>query len=137
MRKEQIAIVRNTWPEIELVADDAATIFYARLFAIAPETASLFAATDMRQQREKLMITLRAIVTQLDDLDTLGPQLDDLGRRHVAYGVRAEHYTMVGEALVWMLERILNPPPDKQTCVAWTEAFRLIAERMENASAPS
>src|SRR5687767_951035 len=109
VRKDQIALVQKTWKDIEPVGDHAATIFYARLFAIAPETAELFAATDMRSQRDKLMITLKHIVLQLSAPQELNLQLEELGRRHGAYGVRAEHYVLVGEALVWMLEQVLHP----------------------------
>jgi hemoglobin-like flavoprotein len=131
VRKDQISLVQNSWLEIEPVADHAATIFYARLFAIAPETAELFAAADMRSQRDKLMISLRQIVVQLHVPEPLHVQLEELGRRHSAYGVRPEHYDLVGEALVWMLEQVLHPKFDAELSAAWVAAYTLVAARMQ------
>jgi hemoglobin-like flavoprotein len=131
MDHRQIEIVQKTWKEVEMVADQASTVFYARLFAIDPESASLFAATDMRQQREKLMITLRKVVDGLNDFRRLQPEIEDLGRRHYAYGVKADHYTTVGEALLWTLEMVLGPRFDDEARAAWTAAYQTIATHMQ------
>ncbi len=32
------------------------------------------------------------------------PHLEEVGRRHVGYGVRDAHYATVGNALLWTLE---------------------------------
>ena len=131
MRKDQISLVQKSWQDIEAVSDQAATIFYARLFAIAPGTAELFAATDMRSQRDKLMLTLKRIVAQLSEPEVGDLQLEELGRRHAAYGVRPEHYQLVGEALMWMLEQVLHPKFNAKLSAAWAATYTLVAKRMQ------
>ena len=131
MTKHQVTLVQKSWQAIELLGDDAAGVFYARLFAIAPDTAALFAATDMRSQRAKLLITLRAVVSQIHDLKQMDTQLEELGRRHTAYGVRPEHYDVVGEALIWTLEQVLSPRFSEKLRAAWIEAYGMIASRMQ------
>jgi hemoglobin-like flavoprotein len=131
MDSTQIALVQATWPDVAAVADSAAQIFYARLFAINPEASALFAAADMRKQRDKLMITLNEIVRDLSDPERLNVQLEQLGQRHVAYGVRPEHYDMVGDALIWMLEKVLDAKFTPDVASAWQAAYGLIAQKMQ------
>lgn len=123
--------MQKTWRELEIAPDQTAKVFYARLFAIAPDSAALFAAADMRAQREKLMLTLRHIVSNLSDQQMFSHELQELGRRHQAYGVRPEHYTVVGEALLYTLEAALGPAFSPPVRAAWSAAYQLIAEYMQ------
>lgn len=133
MTKDQIALIQDTWRDIVLVADSASAMFYSRLFAIDPEAGALFAAADMRKQREKLILTLDEIVTSLDDAEGVYKSLDELGRRHRAYGVAAHHYGTVGEALLWMLEKALGNEFTPPVRAAWVAAYAMISERMQAA----
>jgi hemoglobin-like flavoprotein len=87
MTDEQIRLVRVTWLEVAQIADAAARLFYERLFETDPEVRQLFAHSDMDQQRVKLLRTLTVAVGALDKLETIRPALENLGRRHVGYGV--------------------------------------------------
>ena len=58
-------------------------------------------------------------VTGLNDLGKLIPAVQDLGRRHVGYGVKAEHYDTVGAALLDTLAKGLGDdftPETKEAC---------------------
>jgi hemoglobin-like flavoprotein len=131
MTEDQIELVRATWPRIEAVADDAATAFYERLFDLDPQVSALFAATDMRSQRQKLMLTLGEIVRDLSEPESLFRRLADLGRRHRAYGVRASHYRLVGEALQAMLADVLKDDYTPEAAEAWRAAYTHIAAAMQ------
>jgi Hemoglobin-like flavoprotein len=95
MTPEQIRLVRATWSEVVPIADTAARLFYGRLFEIEPDLRRLFQQTDMTSQRTKLLQTLSMAVAALDKMDTLGPALAALGRRHEGYGVQDRHYDLV------------------------------------------
>ena len=131
MTPKQIQLVQQTWAQIEPVSEAAAAIFYARLFAIDPEASHLFAAADMSRQRVKLVLTLGEIVRGLTGDTQLQVKLEELGRRHVAYGVRAEHYLTVRDALMWMLGRMLAPEFPRETRDAWAAAYDLISSTMQ------
>jgi len=103
----QIELVQSTFAIIAPIADDAAQLFYRRLFEIDPKLQQTFSG-DMAAQRRKLMQMLTAAVKGLPRLDRLVPVLEDLGRRHADYGVRDEHYETVGAALLWTLEKGLG-----------------------------
>ena len=61
--------------------------------------------------------------------------IEDLGRRHVGYGVKDEHYDTVGQALLWTLATGLGDAFTPETEQAWTEAYTLLATVMKQAAA--
>src|SRR3712207_225737 len=99
----QKLLVQQTFADVAPIADVAARLFYARLFELDPSLEALFGG-DMEEQGRKLMQMLTVAVRGLDHLDELVPAVRALGRRHVGYGVRDEHYATVGAALLWTLE---------------------------------
>ena len=134
MTQDQIVIVQDSFKKVVPIAATAADLFYDRLFAIAPEVRPLF-PDDLKEQKKKLIAMLATAVTNLHQVDTIAPAVADLGKRHVAYGVKPEHYQPVGAALLWTLEQGLGPdftPPVKE---AWTSAYLLLAGVMQNATA--
>jgi hemoglobin-like flavoprotein len=98
--------------------------FYARLFEVDPSTKPLFAKSDMVKQGKATGDMISAAVDGLGDLAALVPVLQvccvlslnflqlvvtvrpslrfvqGLGARHLNYGVKAEHYPSVGQALL-------------------------------------
>ena len=130
----QIAIVQRTFASIAPIADDAAVLFYARLFELDPTLRSMFKG-DMTEQRRKLMQMLSAAVKGLQRLDRLVPVVEDLGRRHAGYGVTDEHYATVGAALLWTLEMGLGRAFTPEVEEAWAAVYGLLASTMKGAAA--
>jgi hemoglobin-like flavoprotein len=133
LTKEQITLVKGSFAAIVPIADDAAALFYRRLFEIDPRLERMFSG-DMVEQRRKLMQMLTAAVKGLDRLEQLVPVVEDLGRRHAGYGVRDEHYDTVGAALLWTLEKGLGPAFTPETKEAWTAVYGLLASTMQGAA---
>jgi len=129
MTARQVALVRESFAKIIPMREQAAALFYNRLFAIDPSTRPLFRG-DMTSQGAKLMAAIAAVVKSLDRIDTVLDDLRTLARRHHEYGVREEHYTSVGAALLWTLEQGLGVDftPDVQR--AWARAYDLLSEAM-------
>jgi hemoglobin-like flavoprotein len=130
----QIALVQKSFAAIAPIADDAAVLFYQRLFEIDPSLKSMFRG-DMAEQRRKLMQMLTAAVKGLQRLDRLVPVLEDLGRRHIGYGVTDQHYDTVGAALLWTLEKGLGRAFTPEVQEAWAAVYGLLANTMRNAAA--
>lgn len=134
MTPEQKTLVKSTWTKVVPIADTAASLFYGKLFEIDPSTQPLFKSTDMPEQRKKLMQAIGTVVAGLDNLTPLVPVLENLGRKHVAYGVADKQYDTVGAALLWTLEQGLGDawtPPVKD---AWVAAYTTVAGVMRNAA---
>ena len=126
----QIELVQKTFAVVAPIADDVAVLFYRRLFEIDPSLESMFKG-DMTEQRRKLMVMLTAAVKGLPRLDRLIPVLEDLGRRHVHYGVVDRHYETVGEALLWTLEKGLGSAFTPEVKDAWTTVYGVLASTMK------
>jgi hemoglobin-like flavoprotein len=123
-------IVRATWQKVVPIAGTAADLFYQRLFEIDPDLRALFDDVDMDAQKAKLLQALATTIAQLDALDTLAPQLAELGQRHAGYGVVDAHYDTVGAALLWTLEQGLGDSWTPEAKKAWTSAYTLVAGTM-------
>jgi methyl-accepting chemotaxis protein len=110
--------------------EELVATFYDRLFAAAPAVVPLFAATDMSKQRSKLLVTLVLLRKSLRDLDAIVPTLRELGRRHVRYGARPEHYAVVADVLVVAMAEIAGDAWRPEYERAWAEALGVVAGAM-------
>jgi hemoglobin-like flavoprotein len=134
MTPDQKKLVQATWSKVVPIADQAAAMFYDRLFQIDPSARALFGKSDMVVQRKKLLQVLSVAVAGLDDLEALVPTVEALGRRHVRYGVNDAHYASVGIALLWTLEKGLGPAWTPATAAAWTEVYGVLSGVMRKAA---
>jgi len=129
----QKTLVQTSFASIAGIADDAALLFYQRLFELDPALRHLFRG-DMAEQRKKLMQMLTAAVKGLDRLDQLVPVVEDLGRRHVGYGVEDRHYEIVGDALLWTLSMALGRDFTPELEAAWGAVYGLLSTTMKDAA---
>jgi nitric oxide dioxygenase len=126
MTPEQIKTVQESFAKVVPISEQAAALFYGRLFEIAPEVKPLFRG-DMKEQGRKLMGTLVVVVSGLSNLEAILPAASALAKKHVDYGVKAEHYTSVGEALLWTLERGLGSDWTSELAAAWGTAYGVLS----------
>ena len=84
----------------------------------------------MAAQKKNLMQTLTVVVKGIDRLDDLVPAVQALGRRHAGYGVRPEHYDLVGAALLWTLGQGLGAAFTDDVREAWAQAYGTLAAVM-------
>jgi hemoglobin-like flavoprotein len=110
-----------------------AGLFYDRLFEIAPEVRPLF-PKDLSGQKKKLMGMLAIAVTNLHQVETIIPAVQDLGRPHVGYGVMEAHYKPVGEALIWTLDKGLGEAFTAEVQGAWLSAYATLTGVMTAAA---
>jgi hemoglobin-like flavoprotein len=136
MTPQQVVEVQTSFAKVAPIAEQAAALFYGRLFETEPETRALFRG-DMDVQGQKLMAAITAVVTNLGEIETIAPVVRDLAKRHVAYGVRPEHYALVGAALLWTLEQGLGAEFTPAVAAAWTAAYGALSEMMIVAAYPA
>lgn len=122
LTRDERELIRDSFRSVSRNRRQAAARFYEILFDQAPQTRTLF-VNDMEQQGAELMSKLGLIVAELQNLEGLAPVLEDLALRHVAYGVKPEHYPPVGAALVQMLAEVLGDDFTPETRAAWTKAY--------------
>ena len=129
MTPEQIKAIQESFAKVVPISEQAAALFYGRLFEIAPSVKPLFRG-DMTEQGRKLMATLAVVVNGLTNLETILPAASALAKRHVGYGVKPIHYPIVGEALLWTLERGLGADWRPELAEAWTDAYGVLSDYM-------
>jgi nitric oxide dioxygenase len=122
MTPDQVKLVQQSFAKVAPISETAAVLFYDRLFEIAPQVKTMF-PSDLTEQRKKLMATLAVVVNGLGNLESVLPAASALAKRHVGYGAKAEHYPVVGAALLWTLEKGLGDAWTPETAAAWTAAY--------------
>lgn len=133
MRPQTVPLVQQSWALVLPIAPQAAELFYNNLFTADPALKPLFKG-DMQAQGKKLMAMIGVAVGKLDQLDTLVPILQGLGRRHGGYGVQPSHYATVGGALLLTLEQGLGAQFTPQVRAAWLEVYGVMAGVMQDAA---
>jgi len=135
MTGDHVRLIRETWAAAEPIADSAVALFYQRLFEIDPSTRPLFANTAMPRQHERLLKALGSVVENAERVDRLTPVLEELGRRHRAYGVEDRHYDSVGMALLSTLQQGLGAAFTDEARAAWTITYAVVSGVMRRAAA--
>ena len=134
MEQQTVALVQESWAKVVPISATAGSLFYANLFEADPGLKALFKG-DMSAQATKLMQMISAAVGKLNDLETLVPILQQLGKRHVGYGVVPEHYAVVGASLLKTLEQGLGPAFTPATKEAWISVYGVMTKVMTEAAA--
>lgn len=133
MTPEQVKLIKISWQKVMPISDKAAELFYGKLFELDPSVKPMFKG-DMTEQGQKLMKMINTVVNGLERLDEIVPAVQQLGVRHVAYGVKDEHYDTVGEALIWTLGAGLGDDFTEPTKEAWVTAYGILADTMKAAA---
>jgi hemoglobin-like flavoprotein len=129
MTPDQVKLVQDSFAKVVPISEQAAVLFYGRLFEIAPQVKAMFPA-DMTGQRKKLMATLAVVVNGLGNLASILPAASALAKRHVNYGAKPAHYPVVGSALLWTLEKGLGDAWTPEVAEAWTAAYGTLSGYM-------
>lgn len=124
-------LLKQSFDRIVPQKEAFAEAFYNRLFTLYPQTKILFANTNMKRQQNSLMATLAIVVSGVAKGDNLTSIIEQLGQRHKGYGVKPEHYSMVGQALLETLKEFLGENWTAETEATWTSAYQVISQTMQ------
>jgi NAD(P)H-flavin reductase/hemoglobin-like flavoprotein len=125
--------LKETWQHVAGFGDEVPLYFYSYLFVAHPEVRDLF-PIQMLAQRDKLVGALGQVVSNVDDLGSVVPALQQLGRDHRRFEAVAGHYPAVGAALLATLERFLGPLWTEEVAESWTTAYTVVSQTMLDAA---
>lgn len=134
MSPDTITHVKTSWAKVTPIAEQAAELFYGRLFEVYPEVKPLFKG-DMKAQGRKLMAMINTGVNSLDNLDPVVQPIKDMGARHAGYGVAEGDYDKVADALLWTLDKGLGDDFTPEVKAAWVEVYTVLADTMKAGAA--
>jgi hemoglobin-like flavoprotein len=126
----KVRLLRESFALIEPHAGIAGLVFYRNLFNLDPSLRPLFKAS-IELQAHKLMEALSYTIATLENPRALVPVLEAMGRRHVTYGTRDEHYDTVIQALLLTLAETLTIGFSAEVRTAWNEALTFVADTMK------
>lgn len=85
---------------------------------------------NLEVQYVKLLDTFNIIVMRLEDLDSIKHQIAELGHRHLEFGTKPEHYSLMGQTLIHTLKECLGDEWNTHTEEAWNFCFETLSSRM-------
>ncbi|TQV82191.1 hemin receptor [Denitrobaculum tricleocarpae] len=135
LTNEEVELLRESFREIAIENEQANVRFYEILFEKDPDLQVMF-TNDIGRQGAMLMSKLGVIVSEFHNMDLLAPMLGELAIRHVAYGVKEEHYPIVGEALIQLLLETLGDKFTLEAEVVWKKVYLDLSELMIEAAYP-
>ena len=129
-----IELIKKSWIYVRKIKPEIlGDVFYTKLFYDHPELRKMF-PHEMEEQNKKLIDMLNVIIERLENLDELKDEIIAVARRHVDYGVNAEHYNMVGTALLWTLQKALGKEWTEELKTAWVNCYTELAGTMITAA---
>ncbi len=128
--------LKDSWAALARHGDEVPLFFYSHLFLTHPEIRDMFPMS-MAGQRDKLVSALGRVVSNVDQLDSVVPFVQQLGRDHRRFAVVAEHYPAVGASLLATLAHFLGPAWTEGLAAQWAEAYGLVAKVMTDAAEES
>jgi hemoglobin-like flavoprotein len=134
MDEAQKELVRATFARIAPIADQAGAMLYEKMFALDPDLRRLF-KIDIETQGAKLMAVFATAIANLHRLDEILPKVRELGRRHVAFGVKDNDYDTGGVALVQTLEGALGDAFTPAARSAWMACYEAVVGEMKAGAA--
>lgn len=134
MTPEQVHLIRKSFAELSRHEHIAALVFYRRLFEIDPGLKRLFKG-DIEEQSKKLLDMLAVLIAMLERPLGLELELKAMGQRHAGYGVKDEHYAMVGHALLDMLAEALDSGFTPEVKGAWEVLYGTVEILMKQGAA--
>lgn len=67
------------------------------------------------------------------DIELLTEIMEELGVKHIRYGVKADMFPLMGESMIYTLERTLGADFNDEVRAAWEETFKELSQDMVKA----
>ncbi len=118
MTSEQKVLVKSSWRALSSFSDQAAEVFYGKLFELDGSLVSVF-KNDLGEQKRKWMHSLGFVVANLNSPTTLMPVIKHFARRHAFYGAQPTLLSSVSAAFLFMLRQGLKEKFTLEVEAAW------------------
>eukprot|EP00930_Biecheleria_cincta_P093271 TRINITY_DN8351_c0_g1_i2.p1 TRINITY_DN8351_c0_g1~~TRINITY_DN8351_c0_g1_i2.p1 ORF type:complete len:329 (-),score=70.02 TRINITY_DN8351_c0_g1_i2:280-1194(-) len=153
---EMMTAVQRSWATIkEIGTDEVGGMFYKKLFVLEPETVKLFPHSVRQRYRDwaceeecpeimdpkvgspalrklgsRVIDAVGGVVAGMHDFDRLVPMLQQLGMRHVGYGLNPEYWRLAEKVLLEVLRDILGQSFTKEVEMSWTMVYGFMTATM-------
>ena len=128
--QKTIDIIKATVPALREHGVTITTRFYERMFEKNPEVAPLFNMARQRngEQPKALAMAVLGAAENIENLGAIMPLVEKIGARHVAAGVKPEHYPIIGANLLAAIKEVLGDAATDEIISAWEKTYGVLAE---------
>ena len=130
LTKKETVLIKKSWSLLgkmdPVIVGD---VFYSKLFFDNPELRKMF-PENMEAQYGKLVDMMNTIIARLEKIDELKGDIVAMAKRHKDYGVQTYHYSMVGVALLWTLQKGLDSEWTDEVRSAWVNCYAILSGTM-------
>lgn len=125
-----IDTVKGTVPILKEHGVEITTKFYELMFKNNPEVKPLFSEEKQKSgsQAKALAMSILAAAQNIDNLESILPIVQRIGRIHVDAKVFPEHYPIVGKNLLLAFKEVLGDSITDEVIDAWAKAYEVIAK---------
>jgi len=154
--QHHMTTVQMSWETVKgLGTDKVGEAFYVKFFALEPESVQLFPLSVRQRYRDwadeteepevldasldspalrklwaKVVDAVGSAVAGLHDFNRLVPMLQQLGMRHVGYGLKPEYWRVAEKVLVEVLQEGLGDQFTKEVEMAWVMVYGFMTATM-------
>eukprot|EP00930_Biecheleria_cincta_P093273 TRINITY_DN8351_c1_g1_i1.p1 TRINITY_DN8351_c1_g1~~TRINITY_DN8351_c1_g1_i1.p1 ORF type:complete len:399 (+),score=86.61 TRINITY_DN8351_c1_g1_i1:62-1198(+) len=154
--ERQMTTVQMSWESVKrLGTDKVGEIFYVKFFKLQPESIELFPLRVRQRYRDwadeteepevlttsfdspalrklwaKFVDAVGSAVAGLHDFNRLVPMLQQLGMRHLGYGLKPEYWRVAEKVLVEVLQEGLGDQFTKEVEMAWVMVYGFMTATM-------
>jgi len=104
--------------------------FYSELFKRHPEVKPMFDNTSISEQEKKLLDSLQLLVQNSRHPEKLAEPLKALGAKHTGWGVTDEHYDIVANVLLDVMQELAGDQWNREIRNAWVNTLTMVKELM-------
>ncbi|PFX30557.1 globin-1-like isoform X2 [Stylophora pistillata] len=135
-------LVRETWETIEIHKNSVGKKTFIKFFEKNPEYQRLFPefkdvppselekTNALYGHAKRVMKAVENAVSALDDSESFSAYLEELGRRHKTRALKPMYLDSMQEALMFVLQDLLESSWTEETADAWNKLFRFVTEHM-------
>ncbi|MDO8825128.1 NO-inducible flavohemoprotein [Methylophaga sp.] len=129
MKPETFDIIRQTLPVLEQYGEKLADCFYKNMFRHNPEIKTFFNPAHQNEgtQQRALAAALCGYAQHADNPQKLQHAIELIAHKHVALGIKPEHYPIVGNNLLLTLREVLGEAATDDIIDAWADAYGVLA----------
>lgn len=123
----EIRIIKSSAPALAEYGEKITGRFYQILLEKNPELKNIFNMTNQKtgSQKQALAMAVYAFAKYVDNLSVILGDVERIAQKHASLGIKAEHYPLVGAALLESIEEILNP--GEEVISAWASGYGVLA----------
>lgn len=131
MRNAQMAaLIRASLPILQAQGESLTRLFYHKLLNTHADLRHFFNPAHQAQgsQQRALAAAICAYARHIDHPQALKDAISLIANKHVALGIRAEHYPLIGQTLLLSLQELLADQASAELLEAWALAYQELAD---------